>query len=89
MSPLLEKIIKGAWGAVTKKVTVIETDDQGDTEEVTKRQVRPGIKLGTWLIIGLALVYHFIGQPILNHHFPDFGFPPIDFGWLTGLFMGL
>ena len=66
-----------ALGWVGSKLvrTVITTDDNG--EESTKRQATPFSK-GSIVVVGCALLYHFIAWPILNHHYPEYGFPPID-----------
>lgn len=66
-----------ALGWVGSKLvrTVITTDDNG--EESTKRQVTPFGKTSA-VIIGCALLYHYIVWPMLNYHYPQYGFPDID-----------
>lgn len=84
----LSKILKGAASIFVKKVTTVEPDGCGGEEEITRTKAREGIKGVGW-IAGFLLAWHFLIQPILTHHFPDYNFPALDFGWLTGLFMGL
>ncbi len=80
----LKEIVKKAAGLVVKKVTTVEPDG----EEVTKTKAREGVKGLGW-IAGFLVLWHFILQPILAHHFPGYDFPALDFGWVTSLFMGL
>ncbi len=61
---------------------VITTDDNGD--ESTKRQATAFSK-GSAAVLGCALLYHFIAWPILNHHWPEYGFPSIDSALLAVL----
>lgn len=64
-----------------RKVTTVDTET-GD--ESTKRQATPFGKASI-VVIGCALLYHFILWPVLNYHFPHYGFPPIDAALLTVL----
>ncbi len=85
---ILGNIIKGAAGVLTKKVTTVEPDGLGGEEEVTRVKAREGVKGVGW-IAGFLILWHFILQPALAHHFPDYDFPALDFSWLIGLFMGI
>lgn len=84
---ILTTLAKKAAGLVVKKVTTVEPDGEGGTEEVTRTKAREGVKGVGW-IAGFLMLWHFIFQPVLAHHFPDYGFPALDFGWLSSLFMG-
>ena len=81
---ILAKLGKAAASIVVKKVTTVESDG----EEVTRTRAREGVKGVGW-IAGFLLCWHFLLQPILSHHFPQYAFPALDFGWITGLFIGL
>lgn len=85
---ILKTLGKKAAGLVVKKVTTVEPDGCGGEEEVTRTKAREGVKGIGW-IAGFLLVWHFLLQPVLAHHFPDYSFPALDFGWLSGLFLGL
>lgn len=85
---LLKEIAKKAAGLVVKKVTTVEPDGCGGEEEITRTKAREGVKGIGW-IAGFLMLWHFILQPILVHHFPGYDFPGLDFGWITSLFMGL
>lgn len=85
---LLARIAKGAAGLFVKKVTTLEPDGDGGTEEITKTRPREGLKGLGW-IAGFLLFWHFLLQPVLAYHFPNYHFPSLDFGWISGLFMGL
>lgn len=80
----LKTLAKKAAALVVKKVTTIGPDG----EEVTRTKAREGVKGAGW-ITGFLLLWHFILQPVLAHHFPQYSFPALDFSWLTGLFLGL
>lgn len=84
----LGKVLKGAAAIFVKKVTTVEADGDGETQEVTRTRPREGLKGLGW-IMGFLLFWHFLLQPVLAYHFPDYHFPSLDFGWLGGLFMGL
>lgn len=88
MAAILSKIIRGATAVLTKKVTTLEPDGQGGEEEITRTKAREGVKGIGW-IAGFLVAWHFVIQPVLAHHFPDYPFPALDFGWISGLFMGL
>ncbi len=85
---ILGKIIKGAAGVLTKKVTAVEPDGRGGEEEITRVKAREGVKGAGW-IAGFLLLWHFILQPALAAYFPNVDFPALDFGWISGLLMGL
>lgn len=82
------KLLKGVAAVFVKKVTTLESDGEGGTEEVTRTRPREGVKGIGW-ITGFLLVWHFLMQPVLSYHFPHYHFPALDFGWLGSLFMGL
>lgn len=84
----LGRILAGVAHVFVKKVTTLEPDGEGGTEEITRTRAREGVKGIGW-IAGFLLVWHFLLQPVLSYHFPHYHFPGLDFGWLGGLFMGL
>ncbi|MBD5608555.1 MAG: hypothetical protein HDQ93_06875 [Desulfovibrio sp.] len=84
MKVLFKKILSGVANLFVKKVTVI--DPEG--EEVTQTKPREGVKGIGW-ITAFLIVWHFILHPVLTYHFPDYSFPALDGGWISGLFLGL
>ena len=85
---ILSKIAKGAASIFVKKVTTVEPDGSGGTEEITRTRAREGVKGIGW-IAAFLIVWHFFLQPVLAYHYPHYNFPALDFGWISGLFMGL
>lgn len=81
---LLEKVARGAASVLVKKVTTIDAGG----EEVTRTRPREGVKGIGW-ITGFLIVWHFLIQPVLSYHFPSYNFPALDFGWVSGLLLGL
>lgn len=77
-------LLGAALGWVGSKFvrTVTTTDENG--EESTKRQAT-GVGKGSIIVVGCALLYHFIVWPIINYHWPEYDFPPIDGGLLSVL----
>lgn len=82
------KILMSAAAIFVKRVTTLEPDGEGGTEEITRTRPREGVKGAIW-ISGFLLAWHFLLQPVLSFHFPHYHFPALDFGWLGSLFMGL
>lgn len=74
MGGLLGAAIGGLARLFVRKVT---TTNEDTGEDNTKRQATPFGKASA-VIIGCTLLYHYIVWPILNHHFPQYGFPDID-----------
>ncbi len=70
---LLGATIGGLGRLFIRKVTT--TNEEGD--ESTKRQATPFGKASV-VVVGCALLYHYIVWPILNYHFPQYGFQDID-----------
>ena len=71
-------LLGAALGWVGSKFVRTVTTTNADTgDESTKRQATPFGKASA-IIIGCALLYHFIVWPILNYHYPQYGFPDID-----------
>lgn len=78
---ILSRIAGGIAGLFVRKVTTTSPD--GD--EVTR--TRP--TRATETIIGLiaaVMVWNYLAQPVLSYHFPHYGFQPIGWEMLTGLF---
>lgn len=73
-------LARGLGGLFTRRRTV--TDDNGAQREV--RTARPfTVSLG--VLLACLLLYHFLLWPILNFHYPEYGFPPIDVALLSAL----
>lgn len=66
--------IGGLARLFVRKVT---TTNEETGEDNIKRQATPFGKASA-VIIGCTLLYHYIVWPILNYHFPQYGFPDID-----------
>ena len=66
-------VARGVGGLFVKQVSAVAEDG---TENVNRRATRFTKAAG--VIVGLALLYHFLLWPSLNFHFPEYGFPPID-----------
>lgn len=80
-------LAKTAGGLLTRKIT--ETAPDG--VQVTRRKARRFTRAAVH-VLSAALIYHFLLWPVLNHHFPEYGFPPLGAELLTalaGLFSGL
>ena len=74
MGGLLGAAIGGLARLFVRKVT---TTNEETGDESTRRQATPFGKASA-VIIGCTLLYHYIVWPILNYHFPQYGFPDID-----------
>ena len=71
-------LLGAALGWVGSKfVRTVTTTNAATGEDNTKRQPTPFGTVSA-VIIGCALLYHYIAWPILNYHFPQYGFPDID-----------
>lgn len=71
---LLGAALGGLGRLFVRKVTSVN-EDTGD--ESTKRQATPFGKASV-IVVGCALLYHYIVWPIINYHFPQYGFQDID-----------
>lgn len=51
----------------------------------------PCVRILIPLLLGLACLWHYLLWPILNFHFPEYGFPDIRLNGMDGLgkFLGL
>ncbi len=74
MGGLLGAAIGGLARLFVRKVT---TTNEDTGEDNTKRQATPFGK-ASLVILGCALLYHYIVWPIINYHFPQYGFQDID-----------
>ena len=74
MGGLLGAALGGLARLFVRKVT---TTNEETGDESTRRQATPFGKASA-VIIGCTLLYHYIVWPILNYHFPQYGFPDID-----------
>lgn len=81
MGGLIGAALGGLGRLFVRKVTTTN-EDTGD--ESTKRQATPFGKASV-IVVGCALLYHYIVWPILNYHWPEYGFPPIDSALLSVL----
>lgn len=80
----LSKIGSLAARIFFKKVTFIDPDG----EEVTQTRAREGIKGIGW-ITGFLVIWHFVIQPVLSYHFPQYHFPALDFSLMGSLILGM
>lgn len=69
---LLSTVAGGIAGMFVKKV--ISTDTAG--KETEKSTMRP-FPTAAIVVLGCALLYHVFIWPVLNYHFPEYGFPPL------------
>lgn len=69
---LLSTVAGGIAGMFIKKVT--STADDGTATE--QRSIR-AFPTATIVVLGCALLYHIFIWPVLNYHFPEYGFPPL------------
>ena len=69
---LLGTLVGAVGGLLTRKIT--ETAPDG--AQVTRRKARPFTCAAAYTL-AVVLLYHFLLWPILNFHFPEYGFPPI------------
>ena len=74
MGGLFGAAIGGLARLFVRKVT---TTNEETGEDNTKRQATPFGKASA-VIVGCTLLYHYIVWPILNYHYPQYGFPDID-----------
>lgn len=88
MSGILAQIGKVAAGLVVKKVTTVEPDACGGSEEVTRTRPREGVKGIGW-IVGFYVGWHYIAYPILSYHCPQYHWPPLDAGKIVTILLGL
>lgn len=70
---LLSTALGAVGGLLFRKVTNVA----GDGAKVTKRKPKAFTLYMFWLIV-IALAYQIIVWPVLNYHFPEYGFPPIE-----------
>ena len=72
MGGLLGTLVGAVGGLLTRRIT--ETAPDG--ARVTRRKPRRFTRFAGWVLAAVVL-YHFLLWPILNFHFPEYGFPPI------------
>lgn len=68
----------------TRRRTV--ADEDGAEREV--RTVRP-FPASMAVLVVFLLLYHLLLWPVLNYHFPEYGFPPLDFSLLGAILPAL
>lgn len=73
--PLLPALITAVSGLFFRRVTT--TDAAGQECEGRKARPVPAALTGA---LAFLIAYHFILWPILNFHFPEYGFPHLDLG---------
>lgn len=76
--------IKAIGGLLVRKVT--STDAMGIAK--VRRKATPFTKTMVY-IISTALVYQMILWPIMNYHWPHYGFPPIDVTAILAILGGM
>lgn len=80
---VITTLARKAAGIFVKKVALPGPDGA----PVTRVTPRGGIRGAGWIVLFL-LAWHFVIQPVLSYHFPQYSFPVLDFGWLSGIFLG-
>lgn len=70
---LLSTALGAVGGLLFRKVTSVADDGA----KVTKRKPKAFTLYMFWMI-AIALVYQILVWPVLNYHFPEYGFPPIE-----------
>lgn len=68
----LGSLIGAVGGVFVKNVARVAQD----SAETVKRRPRRFTRWAGW-VLAAVLAYHFLVWPILNVHFPEYGFPPI------------
>ena len=68
--PLVPALVAAVSGLFFRRVTT--TDADGNESERRKARPVPAA------LFALLALYHFLIWPVLNFHFPEYGFPPID-----------
>lgn len=77
---LLGTLVGAVGGLLTRKIT--ETAPDG--AQTTRRKPRR-FTYAAFYVLAAVLLYHFLLWPVLNFHFPEYGFPPIDAALLSVL----
>lgn len=73
--PLIPAVVAAVSGLFFRRVTT--TDAAGHECEGRKARPVPAALMG---LLAFLAMYHFLIWPVLNFHFPEYGFPPIDLG---------
>lgn len=60
-------------GVLMRKVSTVDAKGQPQTG----RRMRRPVKALVW-VLGFLLVWHFLAWPVLNHLWPEVGFPALD-----------
>ena len=71
--PLIPALAAAVSGLFFRRVTA--TDADGNESE--RRKARP-VPAALFALLAFLALYHFLIWPVLNFHFPEYGFPPID-----------
>ena len=77
---LLGTLAGAVGGLLTRRIT--ETAPDG--AQATRRKPRR-FTCAAFCVLSAVLLYHFLIWPVLNFHFPEYGFPPIDAALLSVL----
>lgn len=65
-------VVRGVGRLFVKTGSAVADDG---TENVTRRPTRFSWSVGA--VLGFAVLWHFLLWPLLNHWFPEVGFPPV------------
>lgn len=71
--PLVPALVAAVSGLFFRRVTT--TDAEGKESE--RRKARP-VPATLFVLLVFLMLYHFLAWPVLNYHFPEYGFPPLD-----------
>ena len=78
--PFLPALVAAVSGLLFRRAGASDRD--GGEEGDRPRKARSLSALLAALLAFLAL-YHFLVWPVLNHHFPEYDFPPLDLAALS------
>lgn len=81
--PFLPALLAAVSGLLFRRAGAPGQDGDNDGgKESGPRRGRTVPALLAALLVFLAL-YHFLVWPVLNHHFPEYDFPPLDLAALS------
>ncbi len=82
--PFLPALVAAVSGLLFRRAGASDRDGGHDGGEEGDRP-RKGRSLPALLAALLAFLalYHFLVWPVLNHHFPEYDFPPLDLAALS------
>ncbi len=76
--PLVASLAAVVSGLLFRRVP----ENNADGRPAERLQTRP-VPAALGVLLAFLALYHFLLWPILNHHFPEYGFPPLDLAALS------